>query len=76
MKKLVACVVLACFATLTTLQAGEQCSAKTAAACSADAKASCSTEKVSTTAAKSCCATGKVAKKRVIVKGAVLLARR
>lgn len=83
MKKLLACVVLAAFAALTSAQAGESCTQKvsacaadTKAACPVAAKASCTADTAKTVSAKSCCASGKVAKKRVIVKGAVLLAQR
>ena len=74
MKKLLVCLTVAAFATMVSLQAGE--CAKEKSACSADAKTSCSS--ATQTGAKSCCAAGKVAKKRVdmSVKGATLLVRR
>jgi hypothetical protein len=73
MKKLIVCLSLAAFATLS-LQAGENCNEKTAT--TAKAQAACSVSKATT----ACCAskTAKVAKRAHTVKGAqlLLLARR
>jgi hypothetical protein len=66
MKKLIVCLSLAAFATVS-LQAGENCTEKT----SAKAQTACSASK----ATSACCAskTAKVAKKAHSVKGAQLL---
>ena len=73
MKKLLVCLTLAAFATMTSLQAGEQCT-KDKTACSEQTQSCCGASKTASTA--KCSASKKVAKKHVDVKGATLLVQR
>ena len=82
MKQTLICLTVAALAALTSLQAGDQCAKEKSATtaevkttCSAEAKTSCCASK-EVAAAKSSCSAPKVAKRRVIEKGAVVLAGR
>jgi hypothetical protein len=79
MQKLLVCLTIAAFATITSLQAGEECPMAKSACCD-QAKTACTAPKTAkTSATTSCCGAGKVAKvakKNVDVKGAVVLVQR
>ncbi|MBI4663453.1 MAG: hypothetical protein HY735_32020 [Verrucomicrobia bacterium] len=75
MKKLTVCLMLAAFAMVSTLQAGEK-NAKSQAACSDSAKASCSASaKTASCGEKTACCAKTAAKARHAKRGATLLAR-
>jgi hypothetical protein len=77
MQKIIVCLTLAAFATLTSLQAGEKTAQTKATSCTQATSACCSTSTSTTSACtKSCSGAAKVAKRNTDVKGAVVLVQR
>jgi len=79
MRKALACLTIAAFAAVTSLQAADQCPMAKSACCADQAKTSCTASKTTakTSDTKSCCsAAAKVAKRNADVKGATLLVQR